>query len=40
MTSVASPKLGCGNGEVDFETRVNLLMEHYQRNCPFRSSSI
>ena len=29
MTSMAFPELGCGNGELDFETQVKPLMEHY-----------
>ena len=29
MTSIAFPELGCGNGELDFETQVKPLMEHY-----------
>ncbi len=29
MTSIAFPELGCGNGELDFETQVKPLMERY-----------
>lgn len=29
MTSIAFPALGCGNGELDFETQVRPLMEGY-----------
>ena len=29
MTSIAFPELGCGNGELDFETEVKPLMERY-----------
>ena len=28
-TSIAFPELGCGNGELDFETQVRPLMERY-----------
>ena len=29
ITSIAFPELGCGNGELDFETQVKPLMERY-----------
>lgn len=29
FTSIAFPELGCGNGELDFETQVKPLMERY-----------
>ena len=29
ITSIAFPELGCGNGELDFETQVRPLMERY-----------
>ena len=29
VTSIAFPELGCGNGELDFETQVKPLMERY-----------
>jgi len=29
MTSIAFPELGCGNGELNFETQVKPLMEQY-----------
>ena len=29
LTSIAFPELGCGNGELDFETQVKPLMERY-----------
>ena len=32
--SIASPPLGCGNGELDFETTVKPLMEQYLKNLP------
>ncbi|MYA31849.1 MAG: macro domain-containing protein [Gammaproteobacteria bacterium] len=32
MTSIAFPELGCGNGELDFETQVKPLMERYLGN--------
>lgn len=32
ITSIAFPELGCGNGELDFETQVKPLMEGYLRN--------
>ena len=32
MTSIAFPELGCGNGELDFESQVKPLMEHYLRS--------
>ena len=32
ITSVAFPELGCGNGELDFETQVKPLMEQYLGN--------
>ena len=32
--SIAFPPLGCGNGQLDFETQVRPLMEHYLKNLP------
>lgn len=32
--SIAFPPLGCGNGQLDFETQVKPLMEKYLRNLP------
>lgn len=32
--SIAFPALGCGNGQLDFETQVQPLMESYLRNLP------
>jgi O-acetyl-ADP-ribose deacetylase (regulator of RNase III) len=32
--SIAFPALGCGNGQLDFETQVQPLMEQYLRNLP------
>ncbi len=32
--SIAFPALGCGNGQLDFETQVQPLMERYLRNLP------
>jgi len=32
--SIAFPALGCGNGELDFETQVKPLMEKYLRQLP------
>ena len=32
ITSIAFPALGCGNGELDFESQVKPLMERYLRN--------
>lgn len=32
--SVAFPPLGCGNGQLDFETQVQPLMHRYLRNLP------
>lgn len=32
--SIAFPPLGCGNGQLDFETQVKPLMETYLRNLP------
>ena len=32
FTSIAFPELGCGNGELDFETQVKPLMERYLGN--------
>ena len=32
LTSIAFPELGCGNGELDFETQVKPLMERYLGN--------
>lgn len=35
--SVAFPPLGCGNGELDFDTQVKPLMEKYLKNLPVYS---
>lgn len=32
--SIAFPALGCGNGQLDFETQVKPLMERYLRQLP------
>lgn len=32
--SIAFPPLGCGNGQLDFETQVRPLMEKYLKNLP------
>jgi O-acetyl-ADP-ribose deacetylase (regulator of RNase III) len=32
--SIAFPPLGCGNGQLDFETQVRPRMEHYLKNLP------
>lgn len=32
--SIAFPELGCGNGELDFESQVQPLMEKYLANLP------
>lgn len=32
--SIAYPPLGCGNGQLDFETQVQPIMERYLRNLP------
>ncbi|MDF2627292.1 MAG: hypothetical protein K0R39_1123 [Symbiobacteriaceae bacterium] len=32
ITSIAFPMLGCGNGELDWDTQVSPLMERYLRN--------
>lgn len=32
--SIAFPALGCGNGQLDFSTQVQPLMERYLRNLP------
>jgi hypothetical protein len=32
--SIAFPPLGCGNGQLDFESQVRPLMDHYLRNLP------
>lgn len=34
ISSIAFPALGCGNGELDWETQVRPLMEHYLKNLP------
>ena len=34
ITSIAFPELGCGNGELDFETQVRPLMERYLGRLP------
>ena len=34
ITSISFPLLGCGNGELDWETQVQPLMEKYLRDLP------
>lgn len=34
ITSIAFPPLGCGNGQLDFESQVQPLMHFYLRNLP------
>ena len=34
ITTISFPKLGCGNGELDWETQVQPLMESYLRGLP------
>ncbi len=34
INSIAFPALGCGNGQLDFDTQVKPLMERYLRNLP------
>lgn len=34
ITSIAFPRLGCGNGELDWETVVRPLMTHYLNKLP------
>ena len=34
ISSIAFPALGCGNGQLDFQTQVRPLMERYLRNLP------
>jgi len=34
ITSIAFPALGCGNGELEWETQVRPLMEKYLRSLP------
>lgn len=34
ITSIAFPALGCGNGELNWETQVRPLMEKYLQNIP------
>lgn len=34
ITSIAFPMLGCGNGELDWESQVHPLMERYLRGLP------
>ena len=34
ITSISFPMLGCGNGELDWETQVQPLMEEYLRQLP------
>lgn len=34
ITSISFPMLGCGNGELNWETEVRPLMEKYLRNIP------
>lgn len=35
--SIAFPPLGCGNGQLDFETQVQPVMEKYLRNLPIET---
>lgn len=35
--SIAFPPLGCGNGQLDFETQVQPIMEKYLRNLPIET---
>lgn len=34
ITSISFPMLGCGNGELDWDSQVRPLMEYYLRNLP------
>ena len=34
ITSIAFPPLGCGNGELDWESEVHPVMEKYLKNIP------
>lgn len=34
ITSISFPKLGCGNGELDWDKQVKPMMEHYLANLP------
>jgi len=34
ITSISFPMLGCGNGELDWDSEVRPLMEHYLNNLP------
>ena len=34
ITSISFPMLGCGNGELDWETQVQPLMKHYLQKLP------
>ena len=34
ITTISFPMLGCGNGELDWETQVQPLMEEYLRQLP------
>ncbi|MFH1549631.1 MAG: macro domain-containing protein, partial [Planctomycetota bacterium] len=34
ITSIAFPQLGCGNGELDWESQVQPLMEKYLKKLP------
>lgn len=34
ITSISFPQLGCGNGELDWETQVRPMMEHYLASLP------
>ena len=36
IDSIAFPQLGCGNGELDWDTQVQPLMEHYLKQLPIR----
>jgi hypothetical protein len=34
ISSVSFPQLGCGNGELDWESQVRPIMEHYLKDLP------
>lgn len=36
IDSIAFPQLGCGNGELDWDSQVRPLMENYLREIPIR----
>ena len=37
ITSISFPMLGCGNGELDWQTQVQPLMEGYLKKVPIRA---